>query len=81
MEADGDWDKVEIEGKKIGVAPRRRRFRQWYDTEGERTYHSHAAIRDKWNALPLQERKQICPANPNHVTRATVIQDIRRTKT
>jgi len=38
-------------------------WHQWYNAEGEKTYHAPAAIRDRWNALSDKERESICPTS------------------
>ena len=62
-----------------GVAPRRAKFLEWYKAEGD-TYHSHAAIRDKWNNMSKEQQVAICPGGTGKVTRDGVIQDIKRAK-
>jgi len=34
---------------------------EWYETADTDTYHSHAKIRNLWNATPEAERREICP--------------------
>jgi hypothetical protein len=52
-------------------------FLQWYDSEGVRTYHSHAKIRDKWKAMTKEEREEIAPKAASNVTRHTVITAVK----
>ena len=55
-------------------------FLAWYETEGSDTYHSHAKIRDRWNAIPISDRKRDYPTAPNKVEREAVIKCIERAK-
>ena len=55
-----------------GVAPRNALFREWYDKDGSDTHHRPTAIATRWNALPLEERKRICPGGFGTVSLATV---------
>ena len=59
------------ESESTGVAPRNDQFLEWYEAKGADTFHSHATIRDKWNALTLQERATICPDRPETIAKGT----------
>jgi len=55
-------------------------FLQWYESEDTETYHSHAKIRDRWNAMIKEKRAEVCPSNPNNVNRSTAIAAIKAAK-
>lgn len=55
-----------------GVAPRNELFKTWYEDEASDTHHSPTTIKIRWNAMSLDARKQVCPANHGKVTLGTV---------
>lgn len=55
-------------------------FLEWYEAETEKTYHSHAKIRDKWNEMSKEERREIAPKAGGTVSRAVVITGIKKAR-
>ncbi len=54
-------------------------FLEWYETAGEPTHHSHAAIKNKWNSLSSDERKRISPRASNKVeSRDVIVKAVKR---
>lgn len=68
---------VEVDGKRPAYA-RDHLFLTWYEADGAETYHSQAKIRDKWNKMSLEEQRDIYPASQVPVTRAVVIQAVKK---
>jgi hypothetical protein len=72
----GDHAETPADGK--GVAPRNDWFLAQYETKGTDTYHKPAKIHTKWAAMKATERAEICPDNPNKVTKDAVAKAINR---
>jgi hypothetical protein len=61
-----------------GVAPRDRKFVEWYNAPGTDTYHKPAKIHAKWEGMTATQRAAICPESPNKITKFAVTMAIKR---
>jgi hypothetical protein len=87
LETDAEHARVGNEPGAANSEPRKRpcydrdhAFLKWYEADDDSTHHSHAGIRDKWNALSKQERAQICSTCVSQVRRPSVIAAVRKAK-
>ena len=79
------WQHRDKSTESTGTAPRNDQFLEWYEAKGADTFHSHATIREKWNALTSPERENICPDRPETIAegkkgRQVVITGVKREK-
>lgn len=60
-------DDSALDGNERECYRRDHKWLEWYEAAGEPTYHSHAEIRDNWNALSDDQRGAIAPRSAGRV--------------